>query len=99
MADKPVIKEKKSSLIIWLIAILVLLLSSILIYKTSQVNEELEEKQRELTEYNNAIQAAHEKTREMEDEIKYRSTDDYIEEAARDIGLIDPNETIIKPEE
>ncbi len=92
-------RKKSSSLGLWIVAAVVLLLCLFLLYKTNQANKELEGKQQELIEYNNAIEEAHDKTREMEDEIRYRSTDEYIEEAARGIGLIDPNETIITPEE
>ncbi|MBR5368058.1 MAG: septum formation initiator family protein [Lachnospiraceae bacterium] len=91
--------KKKSSLWLWIIAAVVLMLCLFLVYKTAQANEELEAKNRELSEYIDAINAANNKTHEMEEEIRYRATDEYIEEAARDIGLIDPNETIISPEE
>ncbi len=98
MANKAA-KKERSSLGLWIIAAVVLLLSLFLLYKTSQANEEYESKIQELTEYEQAINKAANKTQEMEEEIRYRATDEYIEEAARDIGLIDPNETIISPEE
>jgi len=92
-------KKRSSSLGLWIVAVVVILLCLFLFYKTNEANNELENKQRELTEYTMAIEKANEKTLEMEEEIRFRSTDDYIEEAARGIGLIDPNETIITPEE
>ena len=91
--------KKNSSIGLWIVAAVVLLLCLFLFYKTQQANREFEEKQQELTEVNRAINEANNKTQEMEEEIRYRSTDEYIEEAARGIGLIDPNETIISPEE
>lgn len=98
MAEKKA-QKKAFSFTLCLFTIVVILLCIILIYKSVQANEELESKEAVLAEYNNAIIEASEKSREMEEEIRYRATDDYIEEAARDIGLIDPNETIITPEE
>ena len=91
--------KKKSPLWLWIIAAVVLMLCLFLIYKTAQANEDLDAKSNELMEYVDAIDAANKKTHEMEEEIRYRATDEYIEEAARDIGLIDPDETIISPED
>ncbi len=91
--------KKKSSLWLWLIAVIVGLLCILLFLKESEVDNELALKQQELNELYGAIEEANNKTLEMEEEIRYRATDEYIEEAARDIGLIDPNETIISPEE
>ncbi|MCR5830481.1 MAG: septum formation initiator family protein [Lachnospiraceae bacterium] len=92
-------KKKSSPLGLWIVALVVILICVFLIFKIKEVNDELESKQQQLIEYNKAIEQAQEKSLEMEEEIRFRSTDDYIEEAARDIGLIDPDETIITPEE
>lgn len=90
--------SRASSIGLLIVTFIVLVLCIFLLFKTHEANRELEAKQEELDGLVDAITEADNKTREMEEEIRYRATDEYIEEAARDIGLIDPNETIISPE-
>jgi len=93
------VKEKKSSISLLIILIVVIMLCGFWIYKASLARDELDSKRTELAEYNRQIKEAQEKSIAMENEIRYRNTDEYIKEAARGIGLIDPDETIITPKQ
>jgi cell division protein DivIC len=57
----------------------------------------------ELKEQESSLEKKYQKELQLSEELKeqesYVKTDDYIEEMARKLGLLYPNEVIIKPEE
>lgn len=94
-------KRKKNGRVgIALIAIIALIICGVIIYKTMELNNTLDAKQTELAMINAKIEQAQQKTEDINNEIKYRHTYDYIEDEARDkLGLTYPDEVILVPEE
>lgn len=93
-------KPKKSSVVsATIVIIVVLLIIAIFVVMQESLDAELEDKKTELAAINDKIEDAKNKTVDLQNEIEYRSTDEYIEEEARGLGLIDPEDIIIKPTE
>lgn len=100
MVDRERNRFRKSSVIsVTFFILLVLLVVLYFVLKQDELDQQYADKQAELALVNGKIAAAQEKTTELQNEIEYRSTDEYIEEEARGLGLIDPNDIIIRPEE
>ena len=81
-----------------IIAVIVGFICILLGVKSVRLRETLEQKQSELAAVNSEISAAEDETLVIENEIKYRETDDYIEDQAREsLGLRYPDEIILVP--
>lgn len=90
-------KRKSGFFGIAIIAVVALSIVALIFWKKLDLEKELEIKQQQLDGYNAQIETAHAKTAEIENEIKYRETDDYIKDEARDIfGLHESNEVIFE---
>ena len=80
------------------ILIVVMLICLFVFWKTRQLGKEREELDRQLAQIQEQIYNENKQNQTIKNEIKYRQTDDYIEDQARDtFGLRDPDETIFKP--
>lgn len=91
--------RKKGRAGISIIAVIVLLICLLIIYKTNEYNRKLEGLESELASVNSRIDDAEAMTENIREEIKYRETDDYIEDQAREqLGLRYPDEIILRPE-
>ena len=87
---------------IWLIVILVaaMIICGFVFWKTCLLQEGKERLDNQLDQSQTQIEYEKRQNQAINNEIKYRQTDDYIEDQARDIfGLRDSDETIFKPEE
>ena len=96
MATSKVKKQSRIGLAVILVA--VMLICGFVFWKTRQLNKEREELDRQLAQVQTQIEDEKRQNQTINNEIKYRQTDDYIEDQARDtFGLRDPDETIFKP--
>ncbi len=83
-----------------LIVIIVMFICLLIMIKTNSLSETLEAKEARLAQINLDIARAGEETKDIENEIKYRETDDFIEDQAREsLGLRYPDEIILVPKE
>ena len=81
-----------------LIVIIVMFICLLIMIKTNSLSENLEAKEARLAQINLDIARAGEETKDIENEIKYRETDDFIEDQAREaLGLRYPDEIIMVP--
>lgn len=93
-------KSKGSRAGIALIVVVMLLVCAFLIFKIQGLTEKLNASKAKLTGVEQQIERAEETTKEIQNEIKYQQTDEYIKDIARDsLGLVDPDEIVIVPEE
>lgn len=86
----------------WSVAIIVAIVTVILCIigvRIKDLSGKLNDKRNELEMINKEIETAEEKTDDIRTELKYRETDNYIEDEARDLGLRYPDEIILRPEE
>lgn len=91
-------KSKKIGLSIFITASIALLMIGLLVIKTRQLGKEADKLQEEYELTNQKIETAKRERTNIENEIKYRETDDYIKEEAKNIfGLRDPDDTIFLP--
>lgn len=75
-------------------------ISFLIFTRTRDLNMTLKAQQEELAGINLKIERAEDETEDIRDEIKYRETDDYIEDQAREsLGLRYPDEIILRPED
>ena len=80
------------------ILIVVMLICGFIFFKTREIKEEANALNQEEAGIRAQIEEETRKKNDLENEIKYRQTNDYIEDQAREIfGLRDPDETILKP--
>ncbi len=93
-------KAKKSSRVAMsLIVIIVMLMCILFFVKTENLSNDYKAKEAQLAQINSEIAASKQKTEEIRNEIKYRETDDFIEDTAREaLGLRYPDEIILMPE-
>lgn len=92
-------QKGKSGFGLFITVVIVLLICGLIGWRISELNKTLESKENELAAINSEIDRASEKTKDIENEIKYRQTDDYIEDVAKDsLGLRYPDEIILVPE-
>ena len=83
-----------------LIVIIVMFICILIMVKTETLSKTLAAKEARLEQINTEIAKAGEDTKAIENEIKYRETDDFIEDQARtSLGLRYPDEIILVPEE
>ena len=93
-------KKKKRKNGLKIIAVAVLVLFAVITYSSVELQAEkraLEKREAELQEQ---LQTEQERSEELDDKKAYMQTIRYIEEIARKVlGLVYPDETILRPEE
>ena len=83
-----------------IIAVAVLVLFVVITYSSIQLQAEKRALEKQKSELEAALQTEQERTEEREDQRAYMQTVRYIEEIAREVlGLVYPDETILRPEE
>ncbi|MBO4558484.1 MAG: septum formation initiator family protein [Lachnospiraceae bacterium] len=93
-------KGRSSRAAMGIIVIIVMFICVLILVKTEKLSSELNARTETIKQLDASIAAANEKTKSIENEIKYRETDDYIEDQAREaLGLRYPDEIILVPKE
>ena len=83
-----------------IIAVAVLVLFAVISYSGIQLQAEKRALEKQKKELEEQLQTEQERSAELEDQRAYMQTVRYIEEVARDVlGLVYPDETILRPEE
>jgi len=91
-------KKRKNGLKI--IAVAVLVLFGVITYSGVELQAEKRALEKKKSELEAALQTEQERSEELEDQRAYMQTVRYIEEIARKVlGLVYPEETILRPEE
>ena len=81
-------------------AAVVLILACVLSIQTGRLQAVSEEYQRQEQQLEQQWEEESQRTQELEEYQVYVQTRDYIERVAREqLGLVNPNETVVKPEE
>ncbi|MCR5685215.1 MAG: septum formation initiator family protein [Lachnospiraceae bacterium] len=83
-----------------IIVVIVLFLVGIIAFRTRTLKAELNSKEQELARIESGVTKAREETSDIQNEIIYRQTDEYIEDQARaNLGLRYADEIIVVPGE
>jgi len=83
-----------------IIAVAVLVLFGVITYSGVQLMQEKRALEKKKSELEAALQTEQERSEELEEQRAYMQTVRYIEEIARKVlGLVYPEETILRPEE
>jgi len=92
--------KTKSRLGLICVMLVVLLICGFIYFKTTELKNELLVLNSRLDSIQEDINLAKKKQEDLKNEEKYRQTDDYKKDEAKDIyGLRDPDETIFLPNE
>lgn len=92
--------SKKRKTGISVLAIIVLIICGIIMIKTIQVNNELQEEKQKLERIASEYDAALSEEQDIAARKDYQKTDEYIEDEARNkMGLVYPDEILIVPED
>ena len=98
MSNKQVKIKRRLGLIV--IMVVVLLICGFIFYKTMELEDEMQILHSKLDSIQEDISSAKQELENNKEEEKYRQTDDYKKDEAKDIyGLRDPDETIFLPNE
>lgn len=93
-------KKKKRKNGLKIIAVAVLVLFAVITYSSIELQAEKRALEKQKTELEEQLQTEQERSGELEDKKAYMQTVRYIEEVARKVlGLVYPDETILRPEE
>ena len=97
-------KSKKNNKITKLGMVLVvsclILLAVVVLYKAQSLKAQKESLQVQAAELQEQLDSAKEDYKKLEEREKYMQTDEYVEDVARSqLGLIYPDEIVVKPEE
>ena len=96
MAGKKLKKQSRVGLAVILVA--VMLICGFVFWRTRELEKDKAELDNQLAQIQEQIDYENRQNQSINNEIKYRQTDDYIEDQARDtFGLRDEDETIFKP--
>jgi len=83
-----------------IIAVAVFVLFAVITFSRMQLQEEKRALEKQKAELEEKLQTEQERTAELESQRAYMQTVRYIEEIARDVlGLVYPDETILRPQE
>lgn len=83
-----------------IIAVAVLVLFAVITYSGMQLKEEKRALEKQKAELEEQLQTEKERSGELEEQRAYMQTVRYIEEIAREVlGLVYPDETILRPKE
>ncbi|MBO4509820.1 MAG: septum formation initiator family protein [Lachnospiraceae bacterium] len=90
--------KKRSRVGLAVILIAVMLICGFVFWRTRELEKDKAELDNQLAQIQDQIDYENRQNQAITNEIKYRQTDDYIEDQARDtFGLRDEDETIFKP--
>ena len=93
-------KKEKRKNGLKIIAVAVLVLFVVITYSGIQLQEEKRALEKQKSELEQQLQTEEERSEELEDQRAYMQTVRYIEDIAREVlGLVYPDETILRPEE
>ncbi len=93
-------KKKKRKNGLKIIAVAVLVLFGVITYSSVELQAEKRALEKQKAELEEQLQTEQERSGELEDKKAYMQTFRYIEEVARKVlGLVYPEETILRPEE
>jgi len=93
-------KKKKRKNGLKIIAVAVLVLFAVITYSSVELQAEKRALEKQKAELEAELQTEQERSGELEDKKAYMQTVRYIEEVARKVlGLVYPDETILRPEE
>ena len=93
-------KKKKRKNGLKIIAVAVLVLFAVITYSSVELQAEKRALEKQKAELEEQLQTEQERAVELEDKKAYMQTVRYIEEIARKVlGLVYPDETILRPEE
>ncbi|MBQ8633082.1 MAG: septum formation initiator family protein [Lachnospiraceae bacterium] len=93
-------KKKKRKNGLKIIAVAVLVLFAVITYSSVELQAEKRALEKQKAELEEQLQTEQERSEELEDKKAYMQTVRYIEEVARKVlGLVYPDETILRPEE
>ena len=93
-------KKKKRKNGLKIIAVAVLVLFAVITYSSVELQAEKRALEKQKQELEDKLQTEQERSEELEDKKAYMQTVRYIEEVARKVlGLVYPDETILRPEE
>lgn len=93
-------KKKKRKNGLKIIAVAVLVLFAVITYSSVELQAERRALEKQKAELEEQLQTEQERSGELEDKKAYMQTVRYIEEVARKVlGLVYPDETILRPEE
>ena len=93
-------KRKKRKNGLKIIAVAVLVLFAVITYSSVELQAEKRALEKQKAELEEQLQTEQERAVELEDKKAYMQTVRYIEEIARKVlGLVYPDETILRPEE
>lgn len=92
-------KKKKRKNGLKIIAVAVLVLFAVITYSSVELQAEKRALEKQKQELEDKYQTEQERSEELEDKKAYMQTVRYIEEVARKVlGLVYPDETILRPE-
>jgi cell division protein FtsB len=93
-------KKKKRKNGLKIIAVAVLVLFAVITYSSVELQAEKRALEKQKAELEDKLQTEQERSEELEDQKAYMQTVRYIEEVARKVlGLVYPDETILRPED
>ena len=93
-------KKKKRKNGLKIIAVAVLVLFAVITYSSVELRAEKRTLEKQKSELEIILQTEQERSEELEDKKAYMQTTRYIEEVARKVlGLVYPEEIILRPEE
>jgi len=93
-------KKKKRKNGLKIIAVAVLVLFGVITYSSIELQQEKRALEKKKSELEAQLQTEQERSVELEEQRAYMQTVRYIEEIARKVlGLVYPDETILRPEE
>ena len=76
------------------------LLAVVVIYKAQDLKSQKQNLQVQAAELQNQLEEAKQDYKKLEEREKYMKTDEYVEDVARSqLGLVYPDEIVVKPEE
>lgn len=88
-------KKKRNGL--KLIALMVMIICGVVLYKTQDMNKDIEKKNAKVDKLSQTLEDETDRTLTLEEKKAYQSTKRYIEEIARNkLGLYYPDEIIVK---
>ncbi len=94
------VKKKQSKLCTAIIIFSVMLLGSVVLVKSMSLMEQKEELEVQASELTEQIDDAKAEYAELEEKEEYMKTKKYVEDVARNqLGLVYPDEIVIRPEE
>lgn len=92
-------KKKSNKLGVFAIIMVSLIMIAVIFIQNNKLEKKLEKLKEEESYYAELLEKENERTAELEDKAKYVKTKAYIEETAKKLGLVYPDEIIFKPKD